>query len=106
MPSLRGTVCLLLISLAGCRQRNADLGMSDTAFVQVMGELKFIADAPDVTDEVRAQRRDAVLRKQGVSAAQLEKLSGTLTLHPQHARRLWAAIDLKAFNLSQKKKPR
>lgn len=102
MQTLRGTLLLLVVALAGCRSRNADLGMSDSAFVQVMGELKFVADGPDVTDAVRAQRRDAVLRKRGVSAAQLEKLAGTLTAHPQHAKRLWAAIDLKAFTLSQK----
>jgi hypothetical protein len=105
MQTRHAIVMVLALGLAGCRKKNADLGMSDSAFVQVMGELKFVADAPDVTDAVRAQRRDAVLRKRGVSAAQLEKLSGTLTAHPQHAKRLWSAIDLKAFNLSQKKKP-
>ena len=103
MLSLRRITVVLLMSVAGCRKANADLGMSDSAFVQVMGELKFVADAPDVSNEVRAQRRDAVLRKRGVSAQQLEKLSGTLTSHPQHAKRLWAAIDLKAFKLGEKK---
>ena len=103
MSSLRGFTLLLLLSLAGCRQRNANLGMSDSAFVQVMGELKYVADLPDVTNEVRAQRRDAVLRKHRMSADQLEKLGGALTSHPQHAKRLWSAIDVKAFSLSQKK---
>ena len=102
MPSLRATIMLLIIPLAGCRTRNAELGMSDSAFVQVMSELKVVADAPGVTNEIRAQRRDAVLRKRGVSAAQLELLAGTLTSHPQHAKRLWSAIDSKAFLLSQK----
>ncbi len=101
--SLRIFSVLLLVALSGCRQRNADLGMSDSAFVQIMGELKFVADQPDVTKEVRAQRRDAVLRKRGVSADKLEKLGATLTAHPQHAKRLWAAIDQKAFSMSQKK---
>lgn len=103
MLSLRSITVVLLMSVAGCRKANADLGMSDSAFVQVMGELKFVADAPNVSNEVRAQRRDAVLRKRGVSAQQLEKLSGTLTSHPQHAKRLWAAIDLKAYKLGEKK---
>lgn len=104
MSSLRGFTLMLLLSLAGCRQRNANLGMSDSAFVQVMGELKLVADLPMLSNEVRAQRRDAVLRKYGLSAEKLEKLGGSLTSHPQHARRLWAAIDVKAFNMSQKKK--
>ena len=103
MLSLRRITGVLLVALAGCRKPNADLGMSDSAFVQVMGELKFVADAPETSNEVRAQRRDAVLRKRGVSAAQLEKLSGTLTSHPQHAKRLWAAIELKSYKLAEKK---
>lgn len=104
MSRLRGITLTLLMALAGCRQRNADLGMSDTAFVQIMGELKFVADLPMISDEVRAQRRDAVLRKYRVSADRLEKLGTSLTSHPQHAKRLWTAIDLKSFNLSQKKR--
>jgi hypothetical protein len=104
MSRLRRVSVMMVIVLVGCRQRTADLGMSDSAFVQVMGELKYVADLPDVTNEVRAQRRDAVLRKHGMSADQLEKLGGSLTSHPQHAKRLWSAIDLKAFNMSQKKK--
>jgi hypothetical protein len=103
MPSRRIFTVVLLVALSGCRQRNADLGMSDSAFVQILGELKFVADQPDVTKEVRAQRRDAVLRKHGVSADKLEQLGGTLTAHPQHAKRLWAAVDQKAFSMSQKK---
>jgi hypothetical protein len=99
MSSLRRITLLVLLTTAGCRQRNADLGMSDSAFVQVMAELKFVADAPNVTPEVRAQRRDAVLRKRAVTAEQLEKLAATLSAHPQHAKRLWGAIDVKALSL-------
>lgn len=83
--------------LAGCRSRKADLGMSDSAFVLVMSELKGVADAANVSDAVRAQRREAVLRRRGVTAAQLEALSGELNAHPQHAKLLWAAIEVKAF---------
>ncbi len=103
MLNYRRTLCLALLVLAGCRSRTADLGMSDSAFVQVMGELKAVADVPNVTPELRAQRRDGVLRKRGVTADQLEKLSVTLGAHPQHAKRLWAAIDAKAFALTAKK---
>ncbi len=90
-------VCLFfLLSLSACRSRTADLGMSDSAFVQVMGELKAVADAANLAGPLRAQRREAVLRKRAVTASQLERLSGELTAHPAHARRLWSAIELKA----------
>jgi hypothetical protein len=103
MLNRRRNLSLVLLVLAGCRTRTADLGMSDSAFVQVMGELKAVADVQTVTPAVRAQRRDAVLRKRGVTADQLEKLSVTLGAHPQHAKRLWSAIDAKAFALTSKK---
>lgn len=90
-----------LLMLVGCRSRTADLGMSDSAFVQVMGELKAIADAPFLTEPLRAQRRDAALRKAGVSADQIEKLADELTAHPQHAKRLWTAIELKSMRVQR-----
>lgn len=96
MLTLRRLALLSLIALTACRSRTADLGMSDSAFVLVMSELKVVADAPNVTNEVRAQRRDAILRKRAVTADQLEKLSTELTTHPQHAKRLWSAIEQKA----------
>lgn len=91
-----GVVAVALL-LAGCRGRKADLGMSDSAFVQVMTDLKVVADAPNVPDAVRAQRREAVLRKRGVTAAQIEELGNELTAHPQHAKQLWSAIEVKAM---------
>jgi hypothetical protein len=100
MPRVLRFALLILLTLSACRRRTADLGMSDSAFVLVMSELKAVADANNVTPAVRAQRRDAVLRKRGVTAAQLEKLTPELTAHPQHARRLWAAIDVKAMKLT------
>jgi hypothetical protein len=88
-----------LTAIAACKSSTADLGMTDSTFVQVMSELKVIADTPTLTDAVRAQRRDAVFRKLKVTATQIETLGPTLTAHPQHARRLWAAIDVKAEKL-------
>ncbi len=93
---------LAVCVLAGCRSRKADLGMSDSAFVQVMSELKVVADYPNLTPAVRAQRRDGVLRKRGVTAAQLEQLDATLASHPNHAKVLWAAIEQKAVKETPK----
>jgi hypothetical protein len=109
MRTNRWTTRVLLVlvtemALIACRSKTADLGMSDSAFVLVMSELKAVADAPNVTNEVRAQRREAVLRKRSVTAAQLEKLTGELTAHPQHARRLWSAVEVKAMKMEQVKR--
>jgi hypothetical protein len=104
--SMSGTTLRILllatVAIAGCRSKTADLGMSDSAFVLVMSELKVIADEGPTTDNaIKAQRRDAVMRKRGVSAKQLEALGATLTAHPNHAKKLWAAIDMKALALTQ-----
>jgi hypothetical protein len=96
-------MALLLGAVPACRSRTADLGMSDSAFVLVMAELKAVADVPNVSNEVRAQRREAVLRKRAVTAAQLEKLTGELTAHPQHARRLWSAVEVKSMKMTDVK---
>jgi outer membrane protein W len=104
MPTTRRILLLAFLSLAGCRSRTADLGMSDSAFVLVMSELKVVADESELSNEVKAQRRDAIMRKRGVSAKQLEGLAATLTAHPNHAKKLWAAIDMKSLALVQKPK--
>jgi hypothetical protein len=61
-----------------------------------MSDLKVVADQPKLTPAVRAQRREAVFRKRRVTAEQLEKLDATLAAHPNHAKRLWGAIEQKA----------
>ena len=77
--------------------------MSDSAFVQVMSDLKAVVDAPGLSDAVRAQRREAVLRKAGVTANQIEALAPELASHPQHAKRLWSAIEVKAMKAAPQK---
>jgi hypothetical protein len=99
---MRGLVLLVIVSLTGCRSRKADLGMSDSAFVQIMSDLKVVADYPNLTPAARAQRREAVFRKRGVTAAQIEKLDATLAAHPNHAKLLWAAIEQKAVKETPK----
>lgn len=96
-------VLLVLLGLSACRKRTADLGMSDSAFVLVMSELKVVADANLPSEALRGQRRAAVLRKRGVTAAQLEALSAELNAHPQHAKRLWTAIEVRANKAPQAK---
>jgi hypothetical protein len=105
MRTIRSVAAMALAcgALGACRSRTADLGMSDSAFVLVMSELKVVADAPNISNEVRAQRREAVLRKRGVTADQLERLTGELTSHPQHARRLWSAVEVKALKSPEAK---
>jgi hypothetical protein len=104
MPISPRTALVLLLGLSACRSRTADLGMSDSAFVLVMSELKVVADANLTSETLRGQRRDAVLRKRGVTAAQLEKLGAELNAHPQHAKRLWMEIEARANKAPQAKR--
>lgn len=98
MVRLHRVLMVGLLALVACKSRRADLGMSDSAYVQVMSELKVVANATGITEALRAQRRESVLRKRGISAAQLEALVPSLTAHPVHAKELWTVIEQKALD--------
>lgn len=101
MPHRPRPVIALLAALAAaaCKPAPADLGMSDSAYVQVMAELRVVADQPNVDKGLRAQRRAAVFRKHGVDAARLERIAAELEREPQRAADLWRRIDDKAATL-------
>jgi hypothetical protein len=91
--------------VAGCAGRDADLGMSDSTYVNAMSDLKAVADDPKLSEPLRRQRRDAIFRKYALGAEQFEKASDALSGKPEHAMRLWRAIDSRAMKLGRDGKP-
>ncbi len=84
--------------VAGCgRPAAADLGMSDSTYVDVLSRLRAVADAPDVDSTTRAARRAAVLRSAKLDAAALERASRALVADPERATTLWRRIDERAM---------
>jgi hypothetical protein len=103
--SFIAVLCLGALSASGCRSADASLGMTDTTYVNTLSELKAVADDPALSDAVRTQRRDAVFRKYNVRAEQLEVAARALANKPDHAMRLWRAIDTRAMKLGRGVKP-
>lgn len=95
----RPLLALVLVALAGCAREAADLGMSDSTYVQVLAELRQVGDQANVAPALRATRRDAVFRKHKVSPAALEAASAALAAEPTRAAELWRKVDEKAAAL-------
>ncbi|MCU0625365.1 MAG: DUF4296 domain-containing protein [Gemmatimonadaceae bacterium] len=95
----RAGLAFLVVVAAACRARGVDLGMQDSTYVQILTELRGVADPADLSPALRASRRDAVFRKHGVTAAQLEEASARLAADPERAAALWKRVDEKAAAL-------
>ena len=92
----RHVLLLVLVSLAsaaGCRRPQLATGVSDSAFVAVMADLKRVQDAPGMDSAQRAARRDSILQSRGLTPAQLESAARDLADSPTRAQTVWTAIQ-------------
>ena len=95
----RHSLLVVLIGLgsaAGCRRSELATGVSDSAFVAVMADLKRVQDAPGIDSAQRAARRDSVLQSRGLTPAQLEAAALQLARNPGRAQTVWQAIQQRA----------
>lgn len=101
VPSLarRPVALAALLALVACKPKPADLGMSDSTYVQVLAELRQVGDQSGVPPALRATRRDAVFRKHKTTAEAIEAASAALTADPSRAAELWRKVDEKAAAL-------
>jgi hypothetical protein len=99
-PALsRPVLVIALVALVACARGPAELGMSDSTYVQVLAELRQVGDQAGVAPALRATRRDAVFRKHKVSPQAIEAASAALAAEPQRAAELWRKVDEKAAAL-------
>ena len=89
-------VLVWLGSTAGCRRSELATGVSDSAFVAVMADLKRVQDAPGMDSAQRAARRDSVLQSRGLTPAQLETAARELARNPTRAQTVWQAVEQRA----------
>jgi len=85
-------VLVFLGSVAGCRRSQLVTGVSDSAFVAVMADLKRVQDAPGIDSAQRAARRDSILQSRGLTPAQLEAAAQQLAQNPGRAQTVWQAV--------------
>ncbi|NUO65374.1 MAG: hypothetical protein HOQ11_12365 [Gemmatimonadaceae bacterium] len=82
---------LLACVVCGCRKGDIVPGVSDSAFVATMAELRRI-DAPPSDSAASAARR-RVLQQRGLTGDQLERAGRALAADPDRATALFEAIQ-------------
>jgi hypothetical protein len=95
----RHSLLMVLVFLglgASCRRSELATGVSDSAFVAVMADLKRVQNAAGLDSAQRGARRDSILQSRGLTPAQLEAAARTLAQNPGRAQTVWQAIERRA----------
>lgn len=88
---------LLACAIAGCTKHEIVPGVSDSAFVATMADLRRIQNGPgDSASE--AAKRQRVLQQRGLTGDQLERAAAALAKNPARASALFEAIEKRAVN--------
>ena len=89
------TVTLTMTLTAGGCRRRVDIvdGVSDSAFIATMVELRRLERGAPVDSAASATARARVLQRQGLTAAQFERAAAALADDPKRAQELFARID-------------
>ena len=94
-----------LAAATGCQRSGAGNGVSDSAFVTVMAELKQVKEAPGLDPSHRAARRDSILQSRGLTPAQLEEAARRLAENPARAQTVWQAVNRRAADTVKARRP-
>ena len=86
----------LLGIVGACRRPELVAGVSDSAFVRAMSDLRRLPPAPALDPQARNRARDSILRANGLTAAQLEAATLALAEDPVRASAIFRAIESRA----------
>ena len=108
MQRLSHVILILACAIVGCARGDIVPGVSDSAFVAAMAELRRAQGS--TTDTVAlAAMRQRILQQRGLTVEQLDRAGRALANDPQRAADLFDAIDKRAVNVAsdsvQKKTP-
>lgn len=96
---MRRLACMHVLILAGgitgCNRGELISGVSDSTYVATMAELRRL-QRPGRDSAQGAAARDSVLRRRGLTPAQLERASAALAEDPDRAVALWQRIESRA----------
>ena len=88
---------LLACALVSCARDDIVPGVSDSAFVATMAELRRVEGAiPDTVARIAERRR--ILQQRGLTADQLDRAGRALASDPGRAANLFDAIQKRAVN--------
>ena len=101
-PSVRATsrqvriphlALILALGAGGCQGREIVAGVDDSTFVRTMAALRQVQGDSTIGDAVRRVRRDSVLKRNRVTADQLERAARALADDPPRAEALFQAVN-------------
>jgi hypothetical protein len=101
-PSVRATprqiriphlALILALGTGGCQGREIVAGVDDSTFVRTIAALRQVQGDSTIGDSVRRLRRDSVLRRNRVTADQLERAARALADDPPRAEALFQAVN-------------
>lgn len=87
---------------AGCRPAPRD-GVTDSAFVAVLAQLKRVHNATGLDSAQRAAQRASILQKEGLTAEKLDSAAKRLAQNPTRAQTVWQAVERLAADTTKPK---
>ena len=84
---------LTQLAVGGCQRDAVFTEMSDSTFVQTMVALRKLPVGGVFDTANRNRQRDAILRRFGVTAVQVESTAVRLANDPERASEIWRAIE-------------
>lgn len=89
---------ILACAIVGCARGDIVPGVSDSAFVATMAELRRAEGSTTDTVALAAVRR-RILQQRGLTVEQMDRAARALANDPQRASDLFSAIDKRTTNL-------
>jgi hypothetical protein len=84
---------LAIVAAAACGGEDVFTEMSDSTFIQTMVDLRKLPIGDSIDVAARNRQRDLILRRHGVTAAQVESTAVRLANDPALASDIWRAIE-------------
>ena len=99
MQRLSHVTLILACAIVGCARGDIVPGVSDSAFVAAMAELRRAQGSTADTVALAAMRQ-RILQQRGLTVEQLDRAGRALANDPQRAADLFDAIDKRAVNIA------
>jgi hypothetical protein len=98
MQRISHVTLILACAIVGCARGDIVPGVSDSAFVATMAELRRAQGSTSDSGALAAARR-RILQQRGLTVEQMDRAGRALANDPQHAADLFDAIDKRAVNV-------
>ena len=95
LRSAHAVAALVMLASVACRRDEIISGVSDSAFVGAMAELRRIQNDMSLDSARRKMARDSVLQGRGLTPEEMERAARALGRDPNRASAIWQAIELR-----------